>query len=223
MQGGRGNPWLRGPGKHGTPVTAETPDHAWHAAAGRHPVGTGARRGARGADRTRPSSAGMTTGPRRARTAAGLKRASSWPGKTRRNPRHPPGPGRRGLPVLFVGISLPVPPARCGRCARLRARARYGALDYAIGLAVAGSATAGSATAGSATAGSATAGSRIIRAKPAGLRHSEPSAGEHRGFPGPVPGGKKCRWCHSVAVHRAGDASGGAALDQPDSRRDEQR
>jgi hypothetical protein len=34
----------RGPGKHGTPVTAETPDHAWHATAGHCPAGTGARR-----------------------------------------------------------------------------------------------------------------------------------------------------------------------------------
>jgi hypothetical protein len=43
-----------------------------------------------------------------------------------------------GPPVLLPGISLPAPPAQRGRRARLRDQARHGALDYAIGLAAAG-------------------------------------------------------------------------------------
>jgi hypothetical protein len=52
-------PGRGGPGKHGTPVTAEIPDHAWHATAARHP---GRHRAG--------------TGARRARAAPGFKRAS---------------------------------------------------------------------------------------------------------------------------------------------------
>jgi hypothetical protein len=34
-------PGRGGPGKHGTPVTAETPDHAWPATVGHHPAAPG--------------------------------------------------------------------------------------------------------------------------------------------------------------------------------------